>query len=104
MFGKSDRATFLQIVFHSKSAEGNAGDRLFRTNLPHQIVSTSVGQSDVAHEQIEFRFFRQLQRLLDRFGAGHFVAKVSQQSPQGDNRVSVIINQKNAERGFLLIT
>jgi hypothetical protein len=54
VFGKTDGPTFLQIVFHSESAKSNSGDRLFRANLPHQIVSAAVGQSNVADQQIEF--------------------------------------------------
>ena len=33
VFGKSDRPTFLQIVFHPESAKRNSGDRLFSANL-----------------------------------------------------------------------
>src|SRR5687768_1460955 len=61
MLAEASLPAALNILLHSKTAQGNPGHRLLFADTLHQLESCSVGKPDVADQQIVLPRSRQLE-------------------------------------------
>lgn len=88
--------TGLNILLHAETAERYPCDRAF-SKLTHDVQSASVGQTDVADQQVEAGDVGSFQCGLERGGCCHLVPKCAQQA--GENTKGEHDHGQTAQRG-----
>src|ERR1700722_11567330 len=86
------------ILLGSVAPEGNAEEfaTLF-TQLPNEVVAAPVGQSDVAHQQIEFLLGGGgTQSRGNSVGNRHVVANGLEKQLHRANTVDMVVDQENS--------
>ena len=82
-----------------KSSKGYAFDGLLSFNLRDHIVAASVGQADVAQDDVELLRLNNLQRALHAIGGQNLVTEMTEETRQDLERFPVVLDNQNAQ-GF----
>src|SRR4051794_11269075 len=65
--------TLFYIVLHAEAAESDPGQTELLVQLRHEVVAGTIGQPDIAHEQVEFGLLRSIKRGSHAIRGGDFI-------------------------------
>jgi hypothetical protein len=80
------------VLVPVKSSKGYAFDRLFSFGLRDHIVAASVGQANVAQDDVELLRLHNLQRALHAIGDQNLVTEMAEETGQHLERFPVILD------------
>ncbi len=69
--------------------------RLSLPCLDHEVEPVAVGQSDVAHEDVEAQIIQQAEGVFHVARTRHFMAAVDQQIREYDAAIFVVLDEKD---------
>jgi hypothetical protein len=82
----------VNVLFHSITAEGDTFDRGSRSQCTHQVVSATIGQSNIADNQVKFLALTERYRPLVAGRGDDFVATKPEEPAHKFQGVMMIVH------------
>ncbi len=83
-----------EVFIHAVAAQGDAAQSVIARQLHHEVDAVSIGQTDVAHDEIELLAGGLLERDPHRIGRRHIMPFLAQQTRQHFERRLMIFDDE----------
>jgi len=94
VLGKAGITRLIDIGLHSETAERNSKQAFALPQFPHQLVTASVWQTDVADKQVEIFPLSFFDRLTGGMRDGYIVTAAFEHHFHSGARIGVIVHDE----------